>query len=155
MVQITPVNESDFQQWRTMWLAYLTFYRARTPSENEVRHLWQRLLASNTTESCLVARHDNSLAVGFAHFLSHSSTWSQQPVCYLQDLYVLTQYRGKGLAKRLIQATYDTAKKSGQTKLYWQTQADNHSARRVYDKLAGGTDGFITYRMNIGENPPC
>jgi len=70
-------------------------------------------------------------------------------VCYLQDLFVSKRLRGRGIGESLIHAVVEYSKTRGWGQVYWQTKQDNTTARGLYDKLTGGTDGFIIY--HIGE----
>src|SRR4029077_9503673 len=50
---------------------------------------------------CLIAEHDGE-AAGFALFFRNYSTWSGHPGLYLEDLFVLEQYRSCGIGKALL-----------------------------------------------------
>jgi GNAT superfamily N-acetyltransferase len=92
----------------------------------------------------LVAESDGQL-VGLTHYLFHRSTISIVPVCYLQDLFTTESARGKGLGRTLINAVYEQAKLAGANRVYWQTHETNHTAMRLYDKVAERS-GFLVYR---------
>ena len=62
-----------------------------------------------------------------------------QPACYLQDLFVATEARGTGAGRALIEAVAEAARSAGSTRLYWNTAADNATARLLYDRLARQT----------------
>ncbi len=51
---------------------------------------------------CLIAEW-NGQPAGFALFHYNYSTWRGQPGLYLEDLFVLTEERGKGIGKALLQ----------------------------------------------------
>jgi hypothetical protein len=51
----------------------------------------------------------------------------------------------------LIKSVVEQAKEQGWQDVYWQTQHDNNVARGLYNKLTGGTDGFVTYRIPTSE----
>jgi GNAT superfamily N-acetyltransferase len=52
--------------------------------------------------------------------------------------------RGRGVARALIDAVADAARKQGASRYYWQTKQDNARARLLYDKVAVFR-GFIRY----------
>ena len=57
----------------------------------------------NPYYSCLIAEHDGQPA-GFALFFFNYSTWMGRPGIYLEDLFVLPEFRGRGIGKALLQA---------------------------------------------------
>ena len=111
---------------------------------------WKRFLDPAESVHGLVAVSGNEI-VGLAHYLFHRSTTRLTDVCYLQDLFTAPAMRGRGIATQLIEAVYDLARKAGATRVYWQTQETNQTARAVYDKLATH-NGFIVYTQEIRPN---
>jgi ribosomal protein S18 acetylase RimI-like enzyme len=65
-------------------------------------------------------------------------------VCYLQDLFVAPQARGRGVARALIEAVAHAAREAQAERYYWLTQDDNKVARALYDKVAK-FNGFLRY----------
>jgi GNAT superfamily N-acetyltransferase len=81
------------------------------------------------------------------HFLVHPSTTSAD-VCYLQDLFTAPEARGKGVARALIAEVVRWAREQGCARVYWLTQSDNETARRLYDQVADNR-GFIQYTIQL------
>jgi GNAT superfamily N-acetyltransferase len=92
----------------------------------------------------IVAEQDDHL-MGLAHLIMHPTTWATGPTCYLEDLYVDRQSRGRNLARRLIEAVYAFADANGAASVYWHTQEYNAPARSLYDTLAHRTS-FVVYQ---------
>jgi len=149
---IRPPTAEDFSEWQTLWQAYLVFYQTKLPTETTTI-LWQRILDPQHRFQCLLAVEspDQSQApgriAGLVHFFPHEDTWEVHPVCYLQDLFVSPDLRRTGYGRALIEAVVVEAKNRGWTSVYWLTKHDNVTARKLYDALTGGTEGFVTYRM--------
>jgi len=55
------------------------------------------------------------------------------------------------VARRLIEAVDRHANDTGSDRLYWNTQANNYTARTLYDKLAEYR-GFIRYDYPVKIN---
>jgi GNAT superfamily N-acetyltransferase len=70
-------------------------------------------------------------------------------VCYLNDLFVRPQIRGGGIGAGLIAAVVAEARLQGWAEVYWHTQQSNKVARGLYDKVTGGTDGFVNYTIDL------
>jgi GNAT superfamily N-acetyltransferase len=84
--------------------------------------------------------------IGFTASVIHEATWSRDPVCYLEDLFVDQSARGKGIGRALIQDLIDLGREHGWSRIYWHTRADNLAARRLYDKFVPADD-FVRYRL--------
>lgn len=143
----SPVAE-DRTRWESLWQAYLEFYHASRTAE-VTQELWRRILDPTSDIQCRVAEHDSGELVGLVHFFAHEHTWYIDPVCYLNDLFVSPEIRGMGTGERLIAAVVDVARQQGWAEVYWHTQANNAVARGLYDKITGGTDGFVNYSVEL------
>jgi GNAT superfamily N-acetyltransferase len=145
-ITIRHAQARDEARWRALWAGYLNFYRA-TVSEEATASTWARILDPQSGVNALVAEAGGEV-IGICNYLYHLSTWSTQPTCYLQDLYVDPNARGGGAAKALILACEAEAKKLGAFRLYWLTQEYNAPARSLYDTVAARSS-FIVYRMAL------
>jgi GNAT superfamily N-acetyltransferase len=134
---------SDEGPWRRLWSDYNAFYKSQIP-EAVTAATWQRML---DPRSAIVGRLAvvNATVVGFSASVLHDSTWSTAPICYLEDLFVDPEYRGRGFGRLLIQDLVNRAKSRGWSRLYWHTQATN-PARHLYDQFVAADD-FVRYRV--------
>ncbi len=140
---IRPLQAGDEADWRRLWTLYLEYYETRV-SEAVYQTTWQRLLSGTDHEfSGLVALSDGN-AVGLTHYLFHRHCWRIENVCYLQDLVVDTDMRGRRIGRALIEAVYERADAAGCPKVYWLTQHFNEAGRRLYDRV-GELTPFIRY----------
>jgi GNAT superfamily N-acetyltransferase len=143
---IRHAEAKDEARWRALWAGYLKFYRASV-SEEATASTWTNILEPKSGVRALVAEADGKV-IGICNYLYHVSTWSTQPTCYLQDLYVDPDARGGGAAKALILACEEEAKRQGAFRLYWLTQEYNAPARSLYDTIVPRSS-FIVYRMPL------
>jgi GNAT superfamily N-acetyltransferase len=144
---IRPVARSDYAQWLPLWDGYNAFYgrAGETALAVEItRTTWARFFDAYEPVHALVAESGDRL-VGLAHYLFHRSTTTIAPVCYLQDLFTDVSVRGKGIGGALISELYEEARRAGVSRVYWQTHETNHTAQKLYDKVAERS-GFIVYR---------
>jgi GNAT superfamily N-acetyltransferase len=111
--------------------------------------LWQRIHDPAHEIQCRVAVANDDNLLGLVHFFGHAHTWYANPVCYLNDLFVRAQIRGGGIGAGLIEAVTSEAKQQGWAEVYWHTQNNNTVARGLYDKVTGGTDGFVNYTIDV------
>jgi len=138
------LRSEDRFAWETLARGYKEFYKTPT-SDEEYDTAWKRLLQQDAVFG-LGAKVDGKL-VGIAHFLFHTSIWAPK-VCYLQDLFTLHEARGRGVARALIQAVAQEARKHSARRYYWLTHEDNAVARALYDKV-GKYNGFIRYDFSL------
>ncbi len=144
MVQIRPLQQSDFDAWATLWRGYLEFYE--TVLEAQVYNTtFARLIdPSRRHQNAFVAEADGRL-VGLVHYIYHAHNWRSEDVTYLQDLYADPTVRGTGVGRKLIEAVYQAADENGTPNVYWMTQDFNDTARQLYDRIAQLTP-FIKYQ---------
>ena len=148
-ISINKVSLMDIKSWQYLWRQYLIYYKSEDFSTELTELLWQRIHSLENPINCLVAKDLNTeCMLGFTHFSPQITTWQKEPECYLEDLFVLDETRGKGVGQLLINAVVDHAKEKGWRDVYWQTQFDNKPARGLYDKITGGTNGYVIYRID-------
>jgi GNAT superfamily N-acetyltransferase len=146
-VVIRDVTAADEAAWRALWEAYCTFYETTMP-ETVTAATWRRILdPDDTAFGALVAVNGDRL-VGFANYVVHPYTWSEQDECLLHDLYVDPEVRGAGIGERLISALIGRGREQRWTRVYWLTKETNARARRLYDRF-GPADGFIRYSVPV------
>ena len=145
MTEITILTAEDQPHWHELWGAYLDFYQIALPAE-VFEHTWARIAAGGPILA--FAARNGGRMIGLTHFLYHPTAWATADACYLQDLFVTAEARGQGTARALIEAVAAHARERQAARLYWLTQADNATARILYDRIAKHT-GFIRY-----EYPP-
>ena len=140
---IRPLQVTDRDAWARMWSDYLTFYDSDvTP---EIYNLtFSRLIdLEHMMQNGLVAELDN-IAIGIVHYIYHPHHWRAEDVCYLQDLFIDSSVRGRGIGRALIEAVYAAADANGTPSVYWMTQDFNTNARQLYDRI-GMLTPFIKY----------
>lgn len=86
--------------------------------------------------------------VGFALFFHNFSTWLGRAGIYLEDLFVLPEYRGKGYGKLLLKRLARIAVQRGCGRLEWACLDWNEPSIAFY-KSVGATalDEWTTYRV--------
>lgn len=146
---IRSVLPNDQPAWQRLWRGYCDFYEARVRDEVTQR-TWTRILDPDSGIMCLLAEVEGQV-VGFAHCVVHENTWETQPVCYLEDLYVDPEARGRGIGRALLEWLRNSMRAEGWARLYWVTHKDNHAARALYDEFAQADD-FVRYVLKL---PPA
>ena len=141
MYQIKPLAAEHYAAWHNLWQQYLTFYNTRLDDE-VTQTVWQRITHQPAMiDGC--GLFDGDKLIGFMHYHTQINTWKIGKVYYLEDLFLLPEYRGKGLGRQLIEHLYLLAEKNGYSRVYWFTDKENQHAQKLYNQLAKQTDQLV------------
>ncbi len=92
---------------------------------------------------------ENDKEVGFALFFHNFSTFLGRAGIYLEDLFVLPEYRGKGYGKSLLKQLAKIAVERGCGRLEWWCLDWNKPSIEFYLSLgAEQMDEWTTYRIS-------
>jgi GNAT superfamily N-acetyltransferase len=140
---IRPAVRADIPQ-------ILVFIRALAEYEREPdavltteEDLLRDGFGTNPFYSCLIAEHDGRPA-GFAFYFFNYSTWLGRPGLYLEDLFVLTEFRGLGVGKKLLQRVAAIAIEKNCPRLQWEVLDWNQPAIDFYKAM--GADFLDEWR---------
>ena len=145
MARVRALAENDWDDWRALWAGYLSFYRAEEPDATS-RATFERLCAGREGMFGLLALDESGRGIGMANCVVHATTWSRQPTCYLEDLFVAPPARGHDVGRSLFEEIQRAAKERGAGRVYWHTQQYNGAARSLYDQV-GRLTSFVVYEM--------
>jgi GNAT superfamily N-acetyltransferase len=143
---IRAIEEKDKSQWLKLWAGYLEFYKS-TISPEQTELTWKRLINNELKMFGFVAESEDGI-IGFTHCLFRPSTWTETDYCYLEDLFVDPNIRGKGVGRALIDKVVDLAKQKESKRVYWTTQEFNKTARVLYDSITNVSE-FVQYRLPL------
>lgn len=118
------------------------------PLSDEVKRSLIPGLQKHSTTIIFLA-YEGDRAVGIAVCFLGFSTFAAKPLINIHDLAVLDGYRGRGIARLLLEQVGGKAKQMGCCKLTLEVQEYNHRARKLYEaagfaqaeyhKAAGGS----------------
>lgn len=141
-ITIRPIRPSDRAEWGRLWNGYLDFYETTLP-QAVYDHTFARLTGDDPAMHGLLAEVEDR-PVGLVHYIFHDHCWRPEGVTYLQDLYADPSVRGLGVGRALIEAVYRAADAAGRPSVYWLTQDNNATARKLYDRI-GRLSPFLRY----------
>ena len=122
--------------------------------ENEVvatEELLCEWLFDKKKANVLIAEEDGKPA-GFALYFYNFSTFLGRAGIYLEDLFVLPEYRGKGFGKGLITKLADIALEEGCGRLEWSCLDWNTPSINFYKSIgAFPMEDWTVYRMTVPE----
>src|SRR5664279_5126145 len=122
---IETVTSADLDDLLALMRVYCAFYRT-DPSDRALLALSRTLMADPAHEGLqLIARDEQSRAVGFATIFWSWDTTEASRIGIMNDLYVVPQARGSGLADRLIETCVERCAERGAARLEWMTGPEN------------------------------
>lgn len=130
IARATPADAQDWVQMRTaLW-----------PRGGQAAHAADiaRLLADAGETINLVARDTEGLALGFAEAaLRHDyvNGCKTSPVAFLEGIYVLPPFRGRGVARALVGAVEEWARAAGCTEFASDAPVDNQASHDMHRAL--------------------
>ncbi|TFH34072.1 MAG: GNAT family N-acetyltransferase [Bacteroidia bacterium] len=84
---------------------------------------------------------------GFALFFNNFSTFLGKPGIYIEDLYIIPEYRGRGVGRELLRFIASIAVENGFGRVEWWVLNWN-PARKFYEKIgAESMDEWVVYRL--------
>jgi GNAT superfamily N-acetyltransferase len=123
-----------------------TEYEDFTPGPDKIAARVRELLADGDTVVLLAGDPPDGLAV----MRFRASIWVDVLECYLAELYVVPDKRGRGIGRVLMEAVMDAARAEGAGHIELNTSDDDVAARALYEKLGftnreGRPDGPVMY----------
>ena len=144
---IARVGEPDLSDLLPLVRAYCDFYEV-SPRDEALLALSRALIADPAREGVqLLARDEDGRPLGFATIYWSWSTTAAARLGVMNDLYVVPEARGSGVADALIEACLAEARAHGAARLEWQTARDNQVAQRVYERLGARRAEWIDYSL--------
>ena len=109
-----------------------------------VRDLHEHLFGDRPYAEAIVAQWQDKI-VGFALFFPNYSTFLTKPGIYLEDLFVLPDYRRQGIGKAMLTFVARLAVEKGAGRLEWSVLDWNSSAIAFYQNM--GTTVLPDWRI--------
>jgi GNAT superfamily N-acetyltransferase len=146
---VTIVRHADVRDARaiaTLLHAFNREFGAPTPPVDDLALRVSHLLAGGDTVVLLAGDGPDGVAV----LRFRDAIWSSGLECYLAELYVTPDRRGRGLGRALMEAAIDVARKRGADTMDIGVDEPDVAARRLYESLgfanrSGGPDGPLMY----------
>lgn len=146
---ISTVTEADLPELLPLMRSYCDFYGAATP-DDDLLAMSHALIGDPEREGVqLIARSDGGAATGFATVFWTWSTLRAARIGVMNDLFVLAEARGTGVAEALIDACLEQCRRRGACSLGWQTARDNERAQAVYERVGARREEWVDYVLDV------
>ena len=109
----------------------------------------ERYLFGDERVAEVLLAYEGEVPVGFALFFHNFSTFLGKPGIYLEDLFVLEEYRGKSYGKKLLTKLAAIALERNCGRLEWAVLDWNEPSIEFYKSLGASTlDEWLINRMS-------
>lgn len=79
------------------------------------------------------------------------SDWRNCNIWYLQSVYVIDSFRGKGVFKQMYRAVFNRAQQAGSVCIRLYVEQDNSSAQKVYQSLGMRPLSYLMYEAEVND----
>lgn len=142
MLKIIRANGSELGDLVPLFDAYRVFYQQESDKASAERFLEERLKKG---QSLIFIAYWNGKAAGFTQLFTTYSSVSMKSFYILNDLFVVPEFRKKGIGEALLEKAKKHCQNKGYKGLALETAVDN-PAQKLYEKLGWKNDGgFLHY----------
>ena len=131
---IRPASREDIPAIMGLIRALAAYENLSEAVTGNAEVLEDHLFGQTPYAEVLLAEWEEKI-VGFALFFTNYSTFLTKPGLYLEDLFVLSEYRGQGIGRALLSSVAKLAQQRGAGRLEWSVLDWNESAIAFYEKM--------------------
>ncbi|MBM7655460.1 GNAT family N-acetyltransferase [Neobacillus cucumis] len=145
-MKIRSVEHYDLNQLTDLMYQYIVdFYKRPKPPIEKIHNLIETLLEKNSGIQ-FVAEQDGKL-IGFATLYFSFSTTKADKITIMNDLFVVENARGTGVAHELFKRCETYTKENRYAYMSWVTSTDNYRAQKFYEKMGGSLENWLNYSI--------
>ena len=134
---IRPIKIEDKKDWEKLYKGYADFYKVEM-NDKILNTLWNWVNDKNHEIEAIVYEVDGNI-VAFAHYRRMPRPLKGQNICFLDDLFVDPDYRGKKIGEKILNELKKISKSNGWDLIRWITHKENIRAKTLYDRVAQKT----------------
>jgi len=131
-MKIRDFEPSDLEQLAQLFDDYRVFYRKQTAILEAKEFLLER--TKNKDSKIFVCEDSNNQLVGFVQLYPLFSSTRMKKLWLLNDLFVSSTARGKGISKQLIERSKKLVKETAACGMYLETEKSNTIGNSLYPK---------------------
>jgi GNAT superfamily N-acetyltransferase len=131
MTEVRRAQTADAESIGRLLHDFNTEFHDFTPGPHAVAERVRDLIAAGDITVLLAGSGPHGLAV----LRFRPSLWKRALDCYLEELYVVPDRRGRGIGRALMHAAIELARRQGATEMSLATGEDDVAARALYESL--------------------
>ena len=126
---------------------YMVFYRQESNLDRHKSYLEERLRLNEA--EVFIAIDDHGKGMGFTLLYPTFSSVSLARIFTLNDLFVHSDHRRKGVASALLSAAVNYGRSIGAVRLHLETEESNSSAQKLYEQEGWQRESNFFYYFNL------
>lgn len=147
-IQVRQASVTDLDAVASLFDGYRQFYGQ--PGDIGLARSFLEERFRNNQSVVFIATRSDGTAVGFAQLYPSFSSVAAARVFILNDIYVATEARRRGVGARLLQASVHFGRSAGAVRLVLSTAIDNESAQALYASQGWVRDtSFYVYSLSL------
>ncbi|MGY8610678.1 GNAT family N-acetyltransferase [Bacillus altitudinis] len=136
-MDIVRANANDLKQVSVLFDQYRQFYKQISNVEGAYHFLVERY---RKQESILFVAKQGEQYVGFVQLYPTFSSVAMKDAFILNDLFVINDFRQKGVGKELMKKAFSFANDKGARFICLETATSNIKAQQLYEKMGMTSD---------------
>ena len=140
-------GEAQLSRLLPLMRAYCDFYNV-APDDAALLEVSRALMADPAREGVQFLATIDGEDVGFATVFWSWETSIAGRVGVMNDVFVVPQARGRGVATALIGACRQRCRDQGALRMIWQTAPDNVRAQSLYEHIGAVRESWIDYWLS-------
>ena len=146
LVVIEKVNEETFDAFLGLIDKLADFEKLALPNEEAKRRLRRDCLSDKPKYDAFIGKVGDKPVSYIIYFFTYSS-FLALPTLFLEDIFVLNEYRRKGVGQKMFDFLKETAKREGCGKIEFTVLKWNKSAQKFYGKNSAKRLEWFLYRL--------
>ncbi|WP_462247514.1 GNAT family N-acetyltransferase [Ekhidna sp.] len=130
-MEVRNVTSDDLDSLANLFDSYRVWYRKNSNIEGAKNFLGARI---KNEDSEIFVCSDKGELVGFVQLYPLFSSTRMKKFWLLNDLFVDSNYRGKGLSLKLIEQAKDLVRKTGACGMFLETEITNTIGNKLYPR---------------------
>jgi GNAT superfamily N-acetyltransferase len=145
---IERVTGDNFHHLLLLIEGLAKFENLAPPDKAAKRRLRRDALSKNPRYEAYLGRLDSKYVAYVIVYFTYSS-FRALPTLYLEDIFVLEEYRRQGIGQAMFDFCVERAKKEGCGRIEFTVLDWNKSAQRFYEKNNAEKTDWSFYRINL------
>ena len=147
MIEIKKAGWDDRRDLLSLICALAEYEKLDPPDREAQKRLVEDGFGDNPKYESFLA-YDDSGAIGYVIFYMTYSSFMAKPTLYLEDIFVLEEYRGKGAGKLLFSRCVEEGRERMCGRIDFVVLRWNINAQRFYEKEGAKVmDDWLLYRL--------
>ncbi|MDD4126875.1 MAG: GNAT family N-acetyltransferase [Methanomicrobium sp.] len=146
-VVIKKLTEDNFSEFVNLIEKLAGYEKLKSPDEDAKIRLFNDAFSDNPKYEAYIA-YINGSPAGYITFYFTYSTFLAKSTLYLEDIFVLEEYRKQGVGRKLFDFCRSVAKSRGCGRMDWTVLTWNEPSIKFYENQGAERQDWYLYRLD-------